>query len=207
MVENLNIISSLMPLPTKWRGILNLEIPSQDQMVCLNWLEIDLNHHLFFEKSILLLLSERQKQAFQIVHISEKFELLGQWVIEDHSSLLQSDHAGIGHLRLMQADVQLCVWHHTLALNLAVNKFKEQFVHRVDLISSNAEFKTTRNEASCPVCESPIPAGQTECLVCDPEHEIPPSTWTLLKLWRFAKPYQSQLILGFILTYSPLGQH
>jgi ATP-binding cassette subfamily B protein len=26
------------------------------------------------------------------------------------------------------------------------------------------------------------------------------STWVLLRLWRFAKPYQGQLLLGFLLT-------
>ena len=29
---------------------------------------------------------------------------------------------------------------------------------------------------------------------------MPPSTWTLLRLWRFAKPYQGQLLAGFVLT-------
>jgi ATP-binding cassette subfamily B protein len=32
------------------------------------------------------------------------------------------------------------------------------------------------------------------------KEQAPPSTWTLFKLWRFARPYQGQLLLGFVLT-------
>ena len=28
----------------------------------------------------------------------------------------------------------------------------------------------------------------------------PPSTWTLFRLWRFAKPYKWRLLAGFLLT-------
>jgi ATP-binding cassette subfamily B protein len=35
--------------------------------------------------------------------------------------------------------------------------------------------------------------------------EAPPSTWVLLRLWRFARPYRGQLLLGFLLTLASTG--
>lgn len=39
-----------------------------------------------------------------------------------------------------------------------------------------------------------------ECSKCAQISLAPPSTWTLLRLWRFAKPYKGQLLSGFLLT-------
>jgi ATP-binding cassette subfamily B protein len=35
----------------------------------------------------------------------------------------------------------------------------------------------------------------------------PPSTWTLFRLWRFAKPYHGQLLLGFLLMLGSTAAH
>jgi ATP-binding cassette subfamily B protein len=45
-----------------------------------------------------------------------------------------------------------------------------------------------------------VDALEEECAVCLEKGQAPTSTWTLLKLWRFAKPYQWQLLMGFLLT-------
>jgi ATP-binding cassette subfamily B protein len=52
----------------------------------------------------------------------------------------------------------------------------------------------------CPVCQNVVDALDEECAVCLEKGQAPTSTWTLLKLWRFAKPYQWQLLMGFLLT-------
>ena len=39
-----------------------------------------------------------------------------------------------------------------------------------------------------------------DCPSCGREDLAPPSTWTLFKLWRFARPYQRSLLAGFLLT-------
>ena len=54
--------------------------------------------------------------------------------------------------------------------------------------------------ALCPNCETPLLAGQEECPVCSKEIHEPPSTWTLLRLGRFARPYRGQLLAGFLLS-------
>ena len=40
----------------------------------------------------------------------------------------------------------------------------------------------------------------TTAALAEPELQTPPSTWVLLRLGRFAKPYRKQLIAGFLLT-------
>ncbi|TXT36750.1 MAG: ATP-binding cassette subfamily B bacterial, partial [Comamonadaceae bacterium] len=52
----------------------------------------------------------------------------------------------------------------------------------------------------CPSCKAPLEPDQDECPICTKVIHTPPSTWTLFRLWRFAKPYQGQLLLGLILT-------
>jgi ATP-binding cassette subfamily B protein len=51
----------------------------------------------------------------------------------------------------------------------------------------------------CPSCKAPLEPDQEECPICTKVVHTPPSTWTLFRLWRFAKPYRGQLLLGFFL--------
>ncbi|MEG1455898.1 MAG: ABC transporter transmembrane domain-containing protein, partial [Comamonas sp.] len=50
------------------------------------------------------------------------------------------------------------------------------------------------------VCASVLPPDSEECPACARQQAPQTSTWVLLRLWRFAKPYPGQLLLGFILT-------
>ncbi|MEY3761957.1 MAG: hypothetical protein RL281_562, partial [Pseudomonadota bacterium] len=52
----------------------------------------------------------------------------------------------------------------------------------------------------CPVCQNVVVASDEECAVCLEKDQAPTSTWNLFKLWRFARPYRGQLLLGFVLT-------
>jgi ATP-binding cassette subfamily B protein len=45
-----------------------------------------------------------------------------------------------------------------------------------------------------------VDASDEECSVCFEKDQAPTPTWTLFKLWRFARPYRGQLLLGFVLT-------
>ena len=205
MDANQNQPSFLNPLPLKWKNIVPSELFSEASWTNMHWLEVDLNDQLFFEKSLIILLTNQARNHFKILQLSTLGKTIGEWEFGQHAYLQQYDHAGIGHLKLLEAEQQLQVWHHTLALNLAVNQFKEQFKNRSNLELVEPIAIGPNREICCPNCQSPLLPNQEECLVCDPENEIPPSTWTLFKLWRFAKPYQSQLILGFILTLLSTG--
>ena len=203
MDSNLTNYSTNFPLPLKWKNIVHSEQLWDPSFTLLNCLEVDLNQQLFFEKSLLILLSDERREQFKIVQISTAGKMIGEWSFGLDAYFQQYDHAGIGHIRLLEFEQQIESWHHTLSLNLAVNEFKEQFQNRSKSIESTS--LSLLNEVNCPYCQTPLLPNQEQCLVCDPENEVPPSTWTLFKLWRFAKPYQSQLILGFFLTILSTG--
>ena len=79
----------------------------------------------------------------------------------------------------------------------------EQF-ERQQAAQQSGMFTGTTKLACAPLA-MPDSADAEECLVCNRESQTPPSTWVLLAgLWRFAQPYQWQLLMGFLLT---LGFH
>ncbi|WVH09994.1 MAG: Efflux ABC transporter [Fluviibacter phosphoraccumulans EoVTN8] len=71
---------------------------------------------------------------------------------------------------------------------------------RVEAGEAVAEPEASEEAALCPNCWLPLPPDQDECPACYSENLTSPSTWTLLRLWRFARPYKKELVIGFVLT-------
>ena len=166
----------------------------------LTWVEVDLNERLHFEKSLLTLHRKESSNFFEISQLCEGGKIQ-RWVITEYHRLQLSDHAGVGHLSLYSQEGLIQTWHYTLALNNLITQFKDNFEQRDELEKNFTAYDPTASDlAVCHVCQSPILVNQTSCMVCDPETEIPPSTLTLFKLWRFAKPYKKELLIGFLLT-------
>ena len=121
-----------------------------------------------------------------------------EWAWRDGLSLHRSDHAGVGCIELHGPGERLARWRYTLEHDGAALRL-------VDRFQAGAEpgpGKTPAAEAAtCPRCHLPIPPGEFDCPACSGEEpEKPPSTWTLLRLWRFARPYRGRLLAGFLLT-------
>ncbi|MDD5250351.1 MAG: ABC transporter ATP-binding protein, partial [Rhodocyclaceae bacterium] len=75
----------------------------------------------------------------------------------------------------------------------------DQFERRLESLRSGRPVRLPE-ENVCPRCKAVLETGQDECPICTRAIHTPPSTWTLLRLWRFAKPYRGQLLAGFLLT-------
>ncbi len=126
----------------------------------------------------------------------------GEWPVAPSMQLRMADHGGVGTLALHDADRRLALWrftlgHHPQALLLA-QAFERQ-VERLDsphALAAPAEDDTPR----CPVCHTPLPPDSDECPACARQQAPHTSTWVLLRLWRFARPYKKQLAAGFGLT-------
>jgi ATP-binding cassette subfamily B protein len=88
--------------------------------------------------------------------------------------LRSSDHAGVGCLELHDGSRRLALWRYTMA--------------RHD--EAQALLKAFAGGAAALADDEPAPAPD----------EAAPSTWVLLRLARFARPYRGQLLLGFVLT-------
>jgi ATP-binding cassette subfamily B protein len=120
-------------------------------------------------------------------------------------------------LALHQGARRVAAWRFTLGLEAAVLRWKLRFENHQQPSSPSASFlgKSLQGvedevfaepavgamrHVLCPVCQNVVVEADEECPVCLEKEQTPPSTWTLFKLWRFAKPYQWQLLMGFVLT-------
>lgn len=119
---------------------------------------------------------------------------LREWALRPELRLRISDHAGVGQLELVDDERRLARWRFTLQTNLQAQRFEELFNRREESAAApGAEVET------CPSCQAVLPEGSEECPSCARELHQPPSTWVLLRLLRFARPYNGQLLLGFLL--------
>jgi ATP-binding cassette subfamily B protein len=155
----------------------------------LAWLELNLDERLHFSRSVLLLTGQR------LLCLTEQ-NVLSEFPYQNGSELRQHDHAGLGTLALFAGENCLTRWRYTLALDQAAQRFVRQFERLRDSQVSGLPV-AAETSACCERCGADLLNGQ--CPQCDTDEEAPPSTWTLFKLWRFAKPYRWQLLSGFLL--------
>jgi len=156
-------------------------------------LEVDLNAQLQFCAIPLVLTTRR------LASRPETAAPWAEWALTPDLALHQHDHAGVGVLTLQNSQQRLAVWHFTLEAQAQVLRLIEQFKrHQAALATGDAA--QAEDASLCPSCKAQLPPDSEECPVCHRELQTPPSTWVLLRLWRFAKPYQGKLAAGFGLT-------
>lgn len=147
-------------------------------------LTVDLDDQLSFASAIVAL-TDRRLIAFDPRAASS--EQWREWPLTDEALELRvSDHAGVGTLDLVDASGRLARWRYTLAGQVAALRLMKLFGQRT---AGNVAKETPESAESADGDDS-----------TDTELQTPPSTWVLLRLGRFAKPYRKQLIVGFFLT-------
>ncbi|MES2117465.1 MAG: ABC transporter transmembrane domain-containing protein, partial [Pseudomonadota bacterium] len=185
-------------VPEWWRSEVQAQLSSGENVSSA--LEVDLDHQLHFSKGLVLVTAER------IVARAPGAKAWQQWPFRPGMALRHHDHAGVGHLELVDASGRLAAWRFTLGQNLHAIRLVEQFA--VLLQSKVTGQPVVRDEQHvCPSCKAPLEPDQEECPICTKVVYTPPSTWTLFRLWRFTKPYQGQLALGFMLMLLSTGAH
>ncbi len=102
------------------------------------------------------------------------------WPITPGLKLHLSDHGGVGQLELCDAASRRGAWRFTMGNQAQAQALVQQFA----AVQSGT------------AAEAPAEAGEPE----ESPESVAPSTWVLLRLWRFARPYQGRLLLGFLLT-------
>jgi ATP-binding cassette subfamily B protein len=112
--------------------------------------------------------------------------------------LRHTDLAGVASLDLLNADGLQARWRFTLEHNPAALRLQRAFDQA--LLHLHSRQPLADESARCPTCHTPLPPDSDECEVCQREVTQPPSTWVLLRLWRFAHPYRWTLLAGFLLT-------
>ncbi len=159
-------------------------------------LEIDLNDQLHFSKGIVCL----SNQGLLCTAYQDATGW-GRWDFAEGQNLHLQDHAGVATLQLSDSKGQLAQWKFTLAQNPAASRLLQQYqIESAKFLGHPTDVDQDVGQTLCPTCWVPLPPDQDDCPACTSENLTPPSTWTLLRLWRFAKPYQGQLFAGFVLT-------
>ena len=192
MTTEVRAVSTLSgEVPALWRDAVQQQLRPQENVLAL--LEVDLDRQLNFVKGLVLLTNQRLLACEG---------LAGAWSGWDSQlgqALQHHDHAGVGHLDLLDATALLGSWRFTLGQNLHAIRLVDQFQAQLESAVSGRPLQQALTQL-CPSCKAPLEPDQEECPVCTKVVHTPPSTWTLFRLWRFAKPYQGQLLLGFVLT-------
>ncbi|MDO8958295.1 MAG: ABC transporter ATP-binding protein [Rhodocyclaceae bacterium] len=175
-------------LPEAWRGQLPARLEPGEHLIA--WLEIDLDDRLDFQPG-LVALTDRRLVAFA--------EDGRSWPLTAALKLAHHDHAGVGTLELEDTQARLARWRYTLGKSPAALRFEREFVRQRDSVASGRP-PPPAPAAICPICQMQLQPDEEDCPNCVRELHTPPSTWTLLRIWRFAKPYQWRLLAGFLLT-------
>ncbi len=162
-------------------------MPATGNESILATLEIDLDDQLDFRPGIINLDASQIRFGDQ------------SWLLRADLNLAHHDHAGIGTLELFDSTGLLARWRYTLSRNPAALRFERAFNRQRDCLVSGLP-PPPAVAATCPICQGPIPPEEEDCPNCVRELHTPPSTWTLLRIWRFAKPYKGMLLAGFLLT-------
>ncbi|OYT92616.1 MAG: ABC transporter [Burkholderiales bacterium PBB3] len=190
------------PLPgdlsVAWSQELQKQLAPQENVLAT--LEVDLDARLHFVRSLVVVTDRRLLSA------SPESADWKEWKFEDAMELQHHDHGGVGHLTLVNARGLLTTWRFTLGQNLHAIRLAEHFQAQLEShLTGKPLVKALSNV--CPSCKAPLEPDQEECPICTKVIHTPPSTWTLFRLWRFAKPYKGQLILGFGLMMLSTAAH
>ena len=184
-------LPSRQAVPASWLPALQAFLPPGETPVAS--VELDLDTHLRFASGIVIV-TDRRLLARNAGDSDWK-----EWSYRQHMGLGHHDHAGVGTLELFDQNGRLACWRYTLGHNPEALRLIDHFEQYRDAAVAGEPVKEPE-QAICPSCKAPLPPDQEECPICTREVHTPPSTWTLFRLWRFARPYRGQLIAGFLLT-------
>ncbi|WP_019142337.1 ABC transporter ATP-binding protein [Noviherbaspirillum massiliense] len=189
--ESASLLSPASSLPAAWQQAIQSRLEPDE--IVLASLELDLDASLRFMSGIVAVTDRRLLSA-----TSGKGDWK-EWPYRADLRLLHHDHAGVGTLELHDDNARLANWRYTLGHNPEALRLIKHFDQQREAAVSGIPAIAPQEDV-CASCKAPLPPDQDECPICTRELQTPPTTWTLFRLWRFAKPYKGQLLAGFLLT-------
>ena len=198
LVSSSALALSAAVVPDSWHRELEKKLASGENV--LSSVEVDLDARLRFKRGIIVV-TERRLLARAPGEAEWR-----EWPYLPGLELLHHDHAGVGHLELVDQQGRLAAWRFTLGQNLQAIRVQASFREQLASQLSGRPLPAPEQNV-CPSCKAPLEPEQEECPICTKVLYTPPSTWTLFRLWRFAQPYRGQLALGFILMLLSTAAH
>ena len=165
-----------VPVPDTWQADLLGQMAPDERV--LAWLAPDLDSGLRYAQGMVAVTTHR------ILAKPGVDAAWSSWPVQTGLKLRTHDQAGVGSLELVDDSARLGWWRYTLAHQAAATRLVEQFD------------RLLTGEVTQPDDQSAY--GDIDGF--DDEATAAPAGWALLRLGRFAKPYRTLLIIGFILT-------
>ena len=189
-------------LPASWSSIVSAKILPTENV--LGWMQVDLDAQLCFNPGILICTEGRLISIEKRAHGEFQTQL---WDLRPELKVNYFDYAGVGNLELLDSDSKLVAWRFTLKYQQNASQITELVnllcqslaLHPQAPISQDSESERLSQENRCPQCKALLDASG-QCRSCQRQAAAPAVSWSLFRLWRFAKPYQWQLLSGFLLT-------
>jgi ATP-binding cassette, subfamily B, bacterial len=192
------MLSSSTPLPENWNTEVQSRLAASE--LVLGFVEVDLDAHLNFRRGLIVATNQR------LMAKDPGETTWKDWPYRQGLALLHHDHAGVGSLELHDQNARLGTWRYTLGHNPSALRLIEHFESHRDALVAGHVVRAPEKPV-CASCKATLPDDSDECPVCTKEIYTPPSTWTLFRLWRFARPYRGQLLAGFLLTLASTAAH
>ena len=163
-------------------------------------LVVDLSHDLRFSPSSLVLTDTR----LLALDGTTSAPAAQSWPLRPDLQLRMSDHAGVGTLELHDGQQRLALWRFTLQHQAQAQALRLQLRFAALCAALGTDqwhaVRTPTPTPCCPDCGQTLPPDSDECPACARQPQEKSSTWVLLRVGRFAKPYKGQLLLGLMLT-------
>ena len=161
-------------------------------------LVVDLSHDLRFSPSSLVLTDTR----LLALDGTTSAPAAQSWPLHPDLQLRMSDHAGVGTLELHDGQQRLALWRFTLQHQAQALRLQLRFAALCAALGTDQwhAVRTPTPTPCCPDCGQTLPPDSDECPACARQPQEKSSTWVLLRVGRFAKPYKGQLLLGLMLT-------
>lgn len=161
-------------------------------------LVVDLSHDLRFSPSSLVLTDTR----LLALDGTTSAPAAQSWPLRPDLELRMSDHAGVGTLELHDGQQRLALWRFTLQHQAQALRLQLRFAALCAALGTDQwhAVRTPTPTPCCPDCGQTLPPDSDECPACARQPQEKSSTWVLLRVGRFARPYKGQLLLGLMLT-------
>ena len=134
----------------------------------------DIDSDRYYRSTLLVLTNQRFLSHSLVTGIQE-------WSLSEIDKLRTKDRGGLGTLELLAEDRRLAVWHYTIAQGPAALIVGDRF----DDLKSHRAISTAVDEEEAPEAE---------------EHEPPPDTTALFRLWQFARPHAGWMLVALVMT-------
>lgn len=174
-------ISSSTTYPEGWSQLdPSLKTPLTSRLaegeVVVAFMSSDIDRTRFY-RTTLIVLTNRRLLAHSLA------DGIQEWPLERIDKLRTKDRAGLGTLELFDAKGRLAIWNYTIAHGPSALILGDRFE---DLKASRV--------MSRPIDDDDVPEAE--------EHEAPPNTLALFRLWQFAKPHAHWMFVAFILSFT-----